>query len=186
MSEAEIPQNHPLRLYFMILTEKNFNEKLNWSDPYVIDYISNLLIDFTHIDRLYSIRNSRGKPVYSVSEMLMEGDILLGAKTIEGEREAHRRIGDYTLFMTGIFPEYLKRLRLEKGVESADFLIDYVKVGKKSYRRVSEFNYGRFKKWTSLYRKLSENFEMCIAGLGLIKSDLDRSKGWRVQKQIFS
>ena len=186
MSEAQIPQNHPLRLFFMILTEKNFNEKLNWPDSNVINYISNLLIDFIHIDKLYAIRNAQGKPVVAVSEMLMEGDLMLRAQTIERERETHRRIGDYTLFMTGVFPEYLKRLKFESKIENPDFMIDYIKVGKKSYRRVSEFNYGRFQKWTALYRKLSDNFEVCIAGLGLIKNDLDRFKDWRVKRRILS
>jgi hypothetical protein len=186
MSNGEIPQNHPLRLFFLILTENNFTQKLNWSDPFVTEYISNLLIHFTHVDRLYEIQNSSGKPVDTVAEMLMEGDIMMRARTIEREREVHRYIGDYTLFMTGIFPEYLKRLKLEKMIEHADFLIDYIKVGKKSYKRVSEFNYGRFKERAPLYRKLSENFEICIAGLGLIRNDLDRFKGWKTKRQILS
>jgi hypothetical protein len=186
MPDDEIPQNHPLRLFFLILTENNFAQKLNWSDPFVTEYISNLLIHFTHVDRLYEIRNSSGKQVDTVAEMLMEGDIMMRAKTIEREREVHRCIGDYTLFMTGIFPEYLKRLKLEKMIEHADFLVDYIKVGKRSYRRVSEFNYGRFKKWAPLYRKLSENFEICIAGLGLIRNDLDQFKEWRTKREILS
>lgn len=186
MPDGEIPQNHPLRLFFLILTEDNFTRKLNWSDPFVTEYISNLLIHFTHIDRLYEIRNSSGKQVDTVAEMLMEGDLMLGAKTIEREREVHRCIGDYTLFMSGIFPEYLKRMKLERMIEHADLLIDYIKVGKKSYKRVAEFNYGRFKQSVPLYRKLSENFELCIAGLGLIRNDLDQLKGWRTKRQILS
>ncbi len=186
MLDGEIPQDHPLRFFFLLLTENNFTQKLNWSDPVVTDYIANLLLHFTHIDRLYEIRNSSGKQVDTVAEMLMEGDIMMRATTIEREREVHRCIGDYTLFMTGIFPEYLKRLRLEKMIEHADFLIDYIKVGKRSYKRVSEFNYGRFKKCAPLYRKLSENFEVCIAGLGLIRNDLDQFKGWRTKRQILN
>jgi len=186
MPGGEIPQNHPLRLFFLLLTENNFTRKLNWSDPFVTGYIADLLIQFTHIDRLYEIRNGSGKRVDTVAEMLIEGDLMMGAKTIEREREVHRCIGDYTLFMTGIFPEYLKRMKRERMIEHADFLIDYVKVGKKSYKRVAEFNYGRFKQWVPLYRKLSENFEVCIAGLGLIRKDLDQFKGWRTQRQILS
>lgn len=182
---GDIPQNHPLRLFFLILTENNFNQKLNWSDPFVTEYISNLLTHFTHIDALYAIRNGRGEQVDTISEMLMEGDLMLRARTLERERDVHRYIGDYTLFMTGIFPEYLKRLKSEK-IEHADFLIDYVKVGKKSYKRVSEFNDGRFKKSAPLYRKLSDNFEVCIAGLGFIKSDLNRFQEWKVKTRILS
>ncbi|NKE70437.1 hypothetical protein [Candidatus Manganitrophus noduliformans] len=186
MLENGIPENHPLRLHFLILTEKSFQQTLNWSDPLVTDYISNLLLYFTRTDCLYAIRNSRGNRIDTVAEMLMEGDILLRARTIEREWEVHRHIGDYTLFMSGLFPEYLKRLKSGKKIEHPDFLIDYVRVGKKSYRRAAEFNYGRFKEWTPLYRKLAEHFEICIAGLGLIREELDRSREWQSKKQILS
>lgn len=186
MLESGIPENHPLRLHFLILTEKSFHQTLNWSDSLITDYISNLLLYFTRTDRLYAIRSSQGKQVDTVAEMLMEGDILLRAQTIEREWEVHRHLGDYTLFMSGLFPEYLKRLKSEKSIAHPDFLIDYVRVGKRSYRRAAEFNYGRFKEWTPLYRKLSENFEMCIAGLGLIREELDRSREWQSKKQILS
>lgn len=186
MLESGIPENHPLRLYFLILAEKSFHQTLNWSDSLVTEYISNLLLYFTRTDCLYAIRSSQGKRIDNVAEMLMEGDILLRARTIEREWEVHRHIGDYTLFMSGLFPEYLKRLKSEKSIAHPDFLIDYVRVGKRSYRRAAEFNYGRFKESTLLYRKLSENFEICIAGLGLIREELDRTKEWQSKKQILS
>lgn len=186
MLESGIPQNHPLRFYFLVLTEKNFRQKLNWTDPFVIDYISNLLLYFTRTDALYAIRDAQDEKVDTVAEMLMEGDLLLRAKTLEREWEVHRHIGDYTLFMSGLFPEYLKRIRSDHRIAHPDFLIDYVRVGKRSYRRASEFDYGRFKQWTLLYKKLSENFEMCIAGLGLIKEELEHSRAWKFKKRILS
>src|SRR3569832_1129626 len=118
--------------------------------------------------------------------MLMEGDLMLHAKTIEREWEVHSHIGDYTLFMSGLFPEYLKRIQMDQSIVHPDFLLDYVRIGKRSYRRAAEFDYGRFKKWTLLYKKLAENFEMCIAGLGLIKEELERSREWKLKKQILS
>jgi len=83
-----------------------------------------------------------------------------------------KHIGDYTLFLTGLFPEYVatlprQRLRL-------DALIDYVQTGKESYRVVSYFDQFEFRKEAPLFRKLSENFELCVYGLNLVKSDLER------------
>ena len=52
----------------------------------------------------------------------------------EREREVHRHIADFTLFMVGIFPEYLQRIKSRQLIHHTDFLIDYVKVGKQSYR----------------------------------------------------
>src|SRR5213594_3235587 len=57
---ARISEHHPLRRLFGALTEKSFVELLGWPDPNVTEYVSNLLVEFTHTDQLYQIRNERG------------------------------------------------------------------------------------------------------------------------------
>ncbi|MBI3995047.1 MAG: hypothetical protein HY349_03605 [Nitrospirae bacterium] len=168
-----IPNHHPLRQLFTDLTERTFHQKLHWSDLPVAGYVSNLLVDFVHLDHLHRIQNAKGKQLHEVAEMLLEADLLLNAGSFEREREVHRHIGDFTLFMVGIFPEFLKRMKIRQWVHHPDFLIDYVKVGKHSYRNVSEFNYGEHKRAAPLFRKLSENFELCVVGLGYVKEALD-------------
>ena len=54
-----IPDGHPLRNLFCTLTERSFVEKLGWPDVNITEYVSNLLVDFTHTDNLYRIRNQR-------------------------------------------------------------------------------------------------------------------------------
>lgn len=169
-----ISENHPLRKLFESLTAKTFAEELKWRDPNVSGYLANLLVDFTDIDRLYCIRDGKGQQLHEISSMLMESDFLLNAGSAEREREVHRHIGDFTLFMVGLFPEFLKRIKLRKLVHHPDFLIDYVKVGKISYQNVSEFNYGEFRESAPLFRKLSENFEVCVMGLSCVKDSLKR------------
>ncbi|HUK55241.1 MAG TPA: hypothetical protein VLY20_01120 [Nitrospiria bacterium] len=168
-----VPHNHPLRQLLTDLTERTFSQKLRWPDPPVVHYVSNLLLDFTHVDHLYRIRNAKGKRLEEVAGMLLEADLLLNAGSFEREREVHRHIGDFTLFMVGIFPEFLKRIKIRQWIHQPDFLIDYIKVGKHSYRNVSEFNYGEYKQFVPLFRKLSDNFELCVIGLGYIKAALD-------------
>jgi len=176
MSVAGIPERHPLRSLFLLLVEQAFIERLCWEDRYVCGYLANLMAEFAHTDHLYPFREPSGKPMDRVCEMLAEGDVALGAVSFEREREVHKYIGDYILFMTGLFPEYLKRLKLARMILSPDYLLDYVKTGKRSYRIVSEFDYGPYKGSTPLYRKLSENFEVCIAGLGSVRKEIDRMK----------
>jgi len=166
-------EQHPLKRLFAEIAENAFVQKLRWSDFHVVEYVAALLYDFTHVDHLYRIRDHRGKRLNEVAEMLLEADLLLNAGSFEREREVHRHIGDFTLFMVGIFPEFLKRIKLDRWIHSPDFLIDYVKVGKYSYRNVSEFTYGDFGQNAPLFRKLSENFEICVVGLGYIKKALD-------------
>jgi hypothetical protein len=179
---GNIPADHALRSLFLLLVEKAFSEDLRWRDRYVSRYIADLMADFAHADRLYPLRDSTGKPVDQVAEMLAEGDVRLRAASFEREREVHKYIGDYTLFMTGIFPEHLKRLKITKMLLSPDYLVDYVKVGKRSYRIVSEFDYGKFKESTPLYRKLSENFEVCVIGLGSVRREIDRMKLRKIRR----
>lgn len=178
---AKVPRGHPLTRLFASLTEMNFAEHLGWPDAEVIRYVTEVLTDFVHVDQVYKIRNAQGRRVEEVAEMLAEGDLLHRAESVDREREVHRHIGDYTLFMVGIFPEFLRRLKTAKAVISPDALLDYIRVGKRSYRIVSEFRYGPYGESAPLFRKLSENFELCVYGLGYVRADLDRLRDPRYQ-----
>ena len=180
----KISANHPLRRLFRLLTERNLAGKLGYEDPGVIGYLTDLLTDFTHIDNVYKIRGVSGHRVEEVAEMLLEGDLLHRAASIDREREVHKHIGDYTLFMAGIFPEAVSRLRARRVLVSRDALIDYVRTGKRSYHIVAEFTFGDYGEVAPLYRKLSEQFELCVFGLGCVRSDLDRLRRPEFQRVI--
>lgn len=179
-----ISVNHPLRRLFRLLTERSLGGKLGYNDSDVIGYLSDLLTDFSHIDNVYKIRSASGQRVEEVAELLMEGDLRYRAASIDREREVHRHIGDYTLFMAGLFPEAVRRLRSGRVSLSRDVLIDYVKTGKRSYQIVAEFTFGRYGVPAPLYRKLSEQFELCVFGLGYVRSDLDRLRRPEFQRVI--
>lgn len=177
----EIPENHSLRRLFGSLTERCFTEKLGWPDLNVTEYVSNLLVHFTHQDNLYKIRNQQGETVETVVDLLYESEVLLEAQSVDQERDVHRHIGDFTLFMAGLFPEYLKRLKSAGLIYHKDFLVDYVKTGKRSYGIVAHYPEEEGGDHAPLFRKLSENFELCVTGLGFVRSDLER-----LQNPIFS
>ncbi|MCK7494480.1 MAG: hypothetical protein MZW92_27355 [Comamonadaceae bacterium] len=58
------------------LTQRNFAVNLGWPDTEVIGYLTDVLVDFVHVERLYGIRDARGRRVEEVAEMLAEGDLL--------------------------------------------------------------------------------------------------------------
>ncbi len=180
----KISAKHPLRQLFRLLTERNLAGKLGYEDPDVIEYLTDLLTDFTHIDNVYKIRSVSGQRVEEVAELLLEGDLLHGASSIEREREVHKHIGDYTLFIAGIFPEAIQRWRGRRIQLSRDAMIDYVKTGKRSYHIVAEFAFGVYGDVAPLYRKLSEQFELCVFGLGYVRSDLDQLRRPEFQRLI--
>jgi hypothetical protein len=158
------------------LTEKSFTEHLGWPDQNVATYVSNLLVDFTRTDHLYKIRSRQGQAVNTVVELLYESEVLLEAQSLDRERDVHQHIGDFTLFMAGLFPEYLRRLKTAGMIYHKDFLVDYVKTGKRSYGIVAEMAGGSEQDEPPLFRKLSDNFELCVTGLGFVRSDLDRMR----------
>lgn len=179
---APIPPQHPLRQLFEALTERSFTEHLGWPDAKVTSYVSDLLVDFTYTDQLYKIRNRHNQAVHTVVELLFESEIMLEAQSLDRERDVHRHIGDFTLFMAGLFPEYLRRLKSAGLIYHKDFLVDYVKTGKRSYGIVAQIGRADAETNLPLFQKLSENFELCVTGLGFVRSDLDRMQNPAYQK----
>ena len=177
-----ISPRHPLRQLFGALTERSFTEHLGWPDLNVTTYVSNLLVDFTHTDQLYKIRNRENQPVDMVVDLLFESETMLEAQSLDRERDVHRHIGDFTLFMAGLFPEYLRRLKTTGLIYHKDFLVDYVKAGKRSYGIVAKIGREDAETDLPLFRKLSENFELCVTGLGFVRNDLDRMQDPAYQK----
>lgn len=163
-----------MRQLFTTITERSFLERLGWPDLEVISYLSDLLTDFAHIDSLYRIRDAVGRPVEDVAEMLAEASLFARASSLDREREVHKHIGDYTLFMTGLFPRAVERMGRPGGPPRVDALIDYTETGKRSYRIVAEYATVEGGKAGPLFRKLSAHFELCAYGLGYVREDLEK------------
>ncbi|HZT41749.1 MAG TPA: hypothetical protein VFA07_06150 [Chthonomonadaceae bacterium] len=168
---SPIPDDHPLRLLFQNLVTRTFRDTIGIPQREVIVYIANMLAEFAHSDNIYRIQNSQGTRLKEVAAMLMEADVALNAPSFDHERTVHKHIGDFTLFWAGVYPEALQTLRAR---HSADHLIDYVRQGKQSYYIVSTFRYGRFAEDAPLFRQLSDEFELCLYGLGLVRREWER------------
>ena len=167
-----IRPNHPLARLFRELVQRRFYDDSHIKDGDVTGYISGLLVRFTDVRELYRIRNARGKRLEDVGEMLIESNPLLEASSFDRERAVRKHIGDYTLFLCGLFPEYVARL--PRRSLRLDSIVDYVKAGRESYRVVSYFDQFEYRAEAPLFRKLAECFELCVVGLNRVKQDLER------------
>src|SRR5438874_546252 len=163
---SHIKANHPLQQLFAGLVARELRD-----DCEIAAYIADLLIDFVHVDHLYRIRNCRGKRLEEIGELLVESNPLLQARSFERERDVRKHIGDYTLFLTGMFPEYVAALP-RRGLR-LDSIIDYVKAGKESYRIVAAFDQFEYRTVAPLFRKLSNEFEGCVYGLNRVRQRLE-------------
>jgi len=172
-SGSWITENHPLRRLFAGLVQRRFLEDMHLRSPRLAAYIVNLLVDFTRTENLYRIRNAQGRRLDDVAEMLIESNPLLEGRSFDYEREVRKHIGDYTLFMTGLFPESVALSRRQRQ-NRLDAFIDYIKAGKESYAIVSAFDQFEYATEAPLFRELSEKFELSVFGLNLVKQDLER------------
>jgi len=169
-----IRPDHPLNRLFTDLTSRHLINAAGIDDPETARYIAGVLTDFTHVDSLYRIRNAKGKRLEEVGEMMIESNPLLDGRSFLREREVRKHIGDYTLFMSGLFPEYVHRLP-SRGLKM-DAFIDYMQAGKESYRIVASFDQFEFRDIAPLFRRLAERFELCVFGLNLVKNELEQNQ----------
>jgi hypothetical protein len=165
-----ISPNHPLRSLFAELIEKRLLGTAQLEDHRIANYVAGLLVDFCHVENVYRIRDAKGKRLEDVGEMLIASNPLLEGRSFIYEREVRKHIGDYTLFLMGLFPEHIARIH-RKGT-GLDAFIDYMKAGKESYSIVAAFNQFEFRDEAPLFRRLSDRFELCVFGLNLVKQDL--------------
>jgi hypothetical protein len=128
-----------LRSIFAELVWRRFFEGVHLEEPQVATYVAALLADFTRMENLYRIRNAHGQQLQDVGEMLIESNPLLEAASFDREREVRKHVGDYTLFMTGFFPEGVAS-NCQRHEPQIDTLLDFVQAGKESYAIVSSFN----------------------------------------------
>ncbi|HVL39189.1 MAG TPA: hypothetical protein VM328_07340 [Fimbriimonadaceae bacterium] len=171
-------EEHPLRTFFGKVLHHSLVDQLGLNDQEVERYLVEMLVEFLHNDRIYLIRDAEGRRVETVAEMVVEGDVRLNASSFDREREVHRHIGDFLLFWSGVFPEFLKRM---KRPGSLDALVDVVRQGKTSYHIVSTFEHDPYGQQAPVFRKLSDRFEAYQYGLTLVRGSFEglAAKRWR-------
>jgi hypothetical protein len=117
------------------------------------DYLASMLTRFARTEHLFP-RGTAVPRLETVVDMLLEiqhawQDDTPGFRP-EHEVRVRRHIGDYTLFMTGLFPERVQR------TASMGY---YVTEGKRAYHFVSEHERARGGRERAPYRQLAERFE---------------------------
>lgn len=166
-----VDESHPLRVFFLELLERNFNSYLGLRDQEITAYISNMLVEFCHAERLYAVHDASGRPLADMGEMLLEADPVYGpAPSFDRERQVRKHIGDYSLFFTGMFPESINRWRLRR--QRLEGLVDFVKAGKESYYIVSKFDSFEYARVAPLFGRLAREFENCVFALNTVKNEL--------------
>ena len=153
--------------FFNWLVRRSFRD-LGIRDPEIADYISILLANFARTENLYRIRTYHGKKLETAVEMLLEANFSWYSEQWDREKEIRKHIGDYILFMAGIFREW---------VERQSFLDIYLEEGRRAYRTVSEYHQAFYRPGSRLYSELSKNFEFYVGALDYMKKRFVREPG---------
>lgn len=149
-----------LHNFFLNLTRQSFWQ-LGINDAAVARYVADVLTDFTHTDSLYRIRSRAGKKLDSVVEIQAKSrPDAEGESHILRERALRKYLGDYTLFMSGIFRSY---------VEGKGFLDYYLREGRRSYWTVSELDLSLYRTGFILFQELSNKFEYYSGALDYMR-----------------
>jgi hypothetical protein len=144
------PADNKLQDFFLKMVRQSFWQ-LGINDATIASYVAEVLAEFARSDRLFQIRGQRGRKVDSVVEMLAaEAGEPADQDAILNERSRRKYVGDYALFMSGIFRNHITR----KGCLSY-----YIEEGSRSYRTVSELDVSLYRTGSVLFQELSKKFE---------------------------
>ena len=146
----EPPSAKRLKEFFLAMTRTSFGQ-LGLADQQVVEYVASVLTDFSASGRWLAMRDAEGRRLTSVVEMLaaQTGAPQTRGRVL-GERELRKYVGDYTLFMSGLFRTF---------VERGGYLDYYLEEGKRSYQTVSELDVALYRPGFLMFEELSRSFE---------------------------
>ena len=144
--------------YLSGLSEHVFQTCLGIADPSLADYISDLLLRFTHVDQHQRSHSGGGASLQTLEELLTE------ARQWEGQQRQrmHRQIGDVALFWVGVFPESLRRGRHQQELDH------YRDCGKRAYLAASTIHSDDIP--GELLARLGNDCDTCASGIHQIRS----------------
>ena len=123
-------------------------------DVHISNYIANMLAQFTRSSGLFKVRESDKETSHYIVDMVEDS---LRSDNIR-KYYIYCHIGDYTLFLTGMIPEYVK-YRFEQKRRPVDRNY-YVNFGKAYYNLASGTSNARKNRLSDTLSQLSEGFEV--------------------------
>jgi hypothetical protein len=162
-----------LRRFFERAAAQTFRD-LRLDDSPVQSYVAEILTRFARTEALYAVHQATSRRLTSVTDSLLAieqtWDLDTPGFDPTGEISMRRHIGDYTLFMTGIFREHVERLAI------GDY---YEREGRRAYRFLAEMDRARGRADAAVFRRLAERFEQWTGALTYARKVYFREEHWR-------
>jgi hypothetical protein len=156
MNAADFPENHPVKILFRTIAERGLAQA-DLKDKDILLYLADLLVDFIYVENLYRMRDEDGARLESLADLIRQAS----DSEMPGRKEYYRHLGDYSLFMLGMFPEYLNRRRRALSPSW------YEDMGRIGYQVAGELE--RHAERIMLFRKLAARFDRCVISLNWVR-----------------
>jgi hypothetical protein len=161
MRDQRSLSSQKLKGFFLELVDRSFHQ-LGVGDQQVADYVATVLAEFSRADRWLQLRGADGRRLTSVVEIMLThlGVVADEAARVQGERQLRKYVGDYTLFMSGLFRRF---------VERGGYLSYYIEEGARSYRAVSQLDVSLYNPGFLMFEELSNSFERYSGALDFMR-----------------
>jgi hypothetical protein len=148
-----------LKGFFLTVVRKSFAQ-LGLGDQQITDYVASVLAEFGHSNRWLAIRGAEGRNLTGVVDELVSQLGPSETARVNGERALRKHVGDYTLFMSGLFRRF---------VERGGYLNYYLEEGARSYRAVSLLDVSLYNPGFLMFEELSKGFENYSGALDFMR-----------------
>jgi hypothetical protein len=157
----------PLRSLFDLFLIKTLYVERGSSDAHVVDYLSQLMHGFLYTRDLFPLLRDARRFGFLLADLLEEMQSMARFPNLF---EAYRKLGDYSLFITGIFPASLRRRRWNRWRRPYHPLppLDlgyHVTSGKSYYRMASQHTLAEATQQRLLLGKLSTHFDIYMEAM---------------------
>ena len=149
-----------VRQFFNGVVENVFYSDLGVCNPEPVEYFSELLSSYVHVDDLFPFGENR--KVVSIDRLFER------ATSKESKRQLCRYIGDFTIFWTGLYPENIKNLASTGlGFSKRDF----ANRGQEFYLRAARLSTDKQKPPHHLLKNISNHYDDYMQGLSLCRQE---------------
>ncbi|MCX6022790.1 MAG: hypothetical protein NTZ05_13900 [Chloroflexi bacterium] len=136
----------------------------NSTDSYVLGYLSGMLTSFLFARDLFPlVREGNRRSAFLLSDLLEE---MQNMQHFQNRFEAYRKMGDYSLFITGVFPASFRRRRggsRRYGAAASASLVDvnyHAGMGRRYYQWASEHELAEATEQRPVLEKLAHHFDV--------------------------
>jgi hypothetical protein len=137
-------------LYFYVIARRILRNA-GIQERAVADYLGAMLAEFSQAERLHRLTSRPDRQFEYISDLLA----IISEARAEETFVVRAHIGNYTLFVTGVFPQHLQHRARYKGAPDMEF---YEGLGSTNFRLLSDHSIARKKHLDEVFNCLGQQF----------------------------